>query len=578
MYSTPDGSEVKLQLAPTRVTPGGPGPKKYATPLSPSLTDEVNSQENRALPSTANDELFAWLLQHKVDDEKIANYLCERDIDLTELSELGNEELKDLLKDVEDESGSKLQMIDKNRFIKGCKKLRPQQSQSPQPQPQPQHHQPHHIPPQHAQQAIPHRGSQSHFHYPPPHASPSPHPPYDRNQPMNPQYVRPYSIGQPQPQPQIRHMSLTGNQQQPPPQQPQPQPQVQYYPHPQSGLPVAHVMNANGNPNRGYYSHVPPQQQQQYLPNKPPPQQAPPPLHASHYAQQMQHRASAASMHKDAVNGANNDSFGHKYNAIPLPDEYKARGTNKNNMMNRAPPQVPPQPQQQQPHQRDDPDEITTKGLLDELEKEDKPHHRLNTNTKSSNIPSGSELGSNLASNVEESQNSYYSGANDREIERSNNATVIQHNLQIHHASANSQSKSNTKSSSGHSPHYSNSHSGDRERDRDRDNMNNNINHSVISAMAPSMITDNEASRVQQQPMRSMAHNNNNNNNNNKRSAMRVPPKRRSVNFTPSPLHSLKPSQRAKQQLYSKSPNFIPQHTSSSFPATFNSFMLNGDK
>eukprot|EP01084_Bolivina_argentea_P203122 346966_1 len=71
---------------------------------------------------------------------------------------------------------------------------------------------------------------------------------------------------------------------------------------------------------------------------------------------------------------------------------------------------------------------------------------------------------------------------------------------------------------------------------------------------------------------------NNNNNNNNKRSAMRVPPKRRSVNFTPSPLHSLKPSQRAKQQLYSKSPNFIPQHTSSSFPATFNSFMLNGDK
>eukprot|EP01084_Bolivina_argentea_P068149 124038_1 len=168
MYKTPDGgkSEVKLQIA--KSTPQGPSHKQYATPLSPSITDEVSAEEDHALVvSTDYDELYAWLLQNKVDDQQIGNYLVLREITLTELSEFENDELQDLVKDIEKESKTKIQMIDKNRFIKACKKLRPQKSQNS------NHIQPHHQQPQQPQQPYIkiHRGShyqQQHGQYPPP--------------------------------------------------------------------------------------------------------------------------------------------------------------------------------------------------------------------------------------------------------------------------------------------------------------------------------------------------------------------------------------------------------------------------
>ena len=98
-----------------------------ATPLSPSITEEVSYFSNHA--STINDELYAWLLHNKVDDERIGNYLCSREITLGELELFTDEELQELAKNIEKVNKTTIQMIDKNRFIRACKSLRPQMRQ-----------------------------------------------------------------------------------------------------------------------------------------------------------------------------------------------------------------------------------------------------------------------------------------------------------------------------------------------------------------------------------------------------------------------------------------------------------------
>ena len=143
MYQTDDGSEainIKLGIG---ATPGGPSNNNNnksggwhnnqgqggggPTPLSPSITEEISSVSNNA--STVNDELYAWLLQNKVDDERIGNYLCSREITLHELALFSDEELQELAKDIEKGSKTTIQMIDRNRFIRACKSLRPQRPQ-----------------------------------------------------------------------------------------------------------------------------------------------------------------------------------------------------------------------------------------------------------------------------------------------------------------------------------------------------------------------------------------------------------------------------------------------------------------
>ena len=104
----------------------GPGP----TPLSPSITEEISSVSNNA--STINDELYAWLLQNKVDDDRIGNYLCSREITIHELASFSDEELQELAKDIEKVHKTTIQMIDRNRFIRACKSLRPQRPQQSQ--------------------------------------------------------------------------------------------------------------------------------------------------------------------------------------------------------------------------------------------------------------------------------------------------------------------------------------------------------------------------------------------------------------------------------------------------------------
>jgi len=122
------------------MTPGGPNWRGTSAssspqPLSHSSTDEI-STANHA--STVNDEIFAWLIHNKVDDERFANYLGSRDITLTELSQLTDAELIDVTKDIDsysaDGADGTIQTIDKNRFIRACKALRPlHQSMPPSP-------------------------------------------------------------------------------------------------------------------------------------------------------------------------------------------------------------------------------------------------------------------------------------------------------------------------------------------------------------------------------------------------------------------------------------------------------------
>ena len=145
MYQTDDGgSEAQgLNIVGIGATPGGPNahngvqkswnghsPNAHngPTPLSPSITEEVSSVSNNA--STVNDELYAWLLQNKVDDERIGTYLCSREITLNELALFSDEELHELSKDIEKVNKTTIQMIDRKRFIQACKSLRPRQQQS----------------------------------------------------------------------------------------------------------------------------------------------------------------------------------------------------------------------------------------------------------------------------------------------------------------------------------------------------------------------------------------------------------------------------------------------------------------
>ena len=138
MYQTDDGSEATgLNIVGIGGTPGGPnahnGVQKSwngngPTPLSPSITEEVSSVSNNA--STVNDELYAWLLQNKVDDDRIGSYLCSREITLNELALFSDEELHELSKDIEKVNKTTIQMIDRKRFIQACKSLRPRQQQS----------------------------------------------------------------------------------------------------------------------------------------------------------------------------------------------------------------------------------------------------------------------------------------------------------------------------------------------------------------------------------------------------------------------------------------------------------------
>lgn len=122
---TDDGSGLDF-LIPGDTAKGAP--KSWATPLSPSITDEVSSNDNNAIPSTSNDELYAWLLQKKVDDPSIGKYLCAREITLSELEEFDDAELELLIKDIEKANENTLQMIDKSRFLRACRSLRKQRA------------------------------------------------------------------------------------------------------------------------------------------------------------------------------------------------------------------------------------------------------------------------------------------------------------------------------------------------------------------------------------------------------------------------------------------------------------------
>ena len=127
---TDDGaSDANLNLVGLQHGGNTPqGPQKWATPLSPSITEEVSSVSNNA--STVNDELYAWLLQNKVDDERIGNYLCSREITLHELSTFEDEDLRALTQDIDKENKTTIPIIDKKRFMQACRKLRPQRPQS----------------------------------------------------------------------------------------------------------------------------------------------------------------------------------------------------------------------------------------------------------------------------------------------------------------------------------------------------------------------------------------------------------------------------------------------------------------
>eukprot|EP00484_Ammonia_sp_Unknown_P028616 CAMPEP_0197037086 /NCGR_PEP_ID=MMETSP1384-20130603/14386_1 /TAXON_ID=29189 /ORGANISM="Ammonia sp." /LENGTH=226 /DNA_ID=CAMNT_0042467343 /DNA_START=17 /DNA_END=693 /DNA_ORIENTATION=+ len=153
MYAADDGSTepIKISHRSAGITPGGGlvgigdgGPKwsTTPTPLSPSTTEEISANSNNALPSTVNDEIFAWLIHSKVDDQRIGNYLCAREITLDELATFSDQELDDLLKDIAEENKSSIQMIYKNRFIRACKALRPHQHQHSLSHQQPPHQHP----------------------------------------------------------------------------------------------------------------------------------------------------------------------------------------------------------------------------------------------------------------------------------------------------------------------------------------------------------------------------------------------------------------------------------------------------
>ena len=161
-YVTDDGSGkkpngvIKLQIA--KSTPRGPAIKKSKgkmTPLSPSTTDELESGDinySAAPQSTDYDEMLAWLLQNKIDDDSIGNYLVRREISLSDLSEFDENYLEEIIKNIEEKAGTTIEAIDKHRFIKACKALRPPQPISP----RQQYHQQQGQPPMyHSAQSVP---------------------------------------------------------------------------------------------------------------------------------------------------------------------------------------------------------------------------------------------------------------------------------------------------------------------------------------------------------------------------------------------------------------------------------------
>ena len=124
MFQPSDNApSLEVSHKPTQ-TPGGPSPKWSTPKLPPSTTEEINNSSNNAVSSsTVNDELFAWLLQNKVDDVRIGNYLCLHEVTIDELVTFSYEDLKDLTKDIEKELNTTIQIIDKKRFIQACQSL-----------------------------------------------------------------------------------------------------------------------------------------------------------------------------------------------------------------------------------------------------------------------------------------------------------------------------------------------------------------------------------------------------------------------------------------------------------------------
>ena len=82
------------------------------------------SQFSAPIAPGASDELFGWLLDHKVHDENIQQYLLSHEITQQELAEISELDVSRLIRDIEQETMVNVQAITRHRLLKACRTLR----------------------------------------------------------------------------------------------------------------------------------------------------------------------------------------------------------------------------------------------------------------------------------------------------------------------------------------------------------------------------------------------------------------------------------------------------------------------
>ena len=73
---------------------------------------------------TVNDELYAWLLQNKIEDNQIYKYLSDDVVTLQELSNYSDLDIDELIKNMDVETGSTIKYTRKKRLKDAIKALR----------------------------------------------------------------------------------------------------------------------------------------------------------------------------------------------------------------------------------------------------------------------------------------------------------------------------------------------------------------------------------------------------------------------------------------------------------------------